>query len=116
MVDNGFMLDSGLMGDGGLNSESHRSAPSPDWQIEMESFVDLEQYFELFDVSFDSEVLAGRRVAILGWFNKELSCDAEPAVDYHQYQAALRRAYCKAMRGETWLKPVNLCGSCRDCD
>lgn len=93
--------------------DSSTAKPDHDWLTKMEEFSDLEQYFELFEVNFEPQVLLGRRVAILALFNRELASDG--LSDFCHYQAALSRAYCKAIRGETWLNPVSLCGSCKDC-
>ncbi|MEI6894294.1 MAG: nitrogenase-stabilizing/protective protein NifW [Colwellia sp.] len=65
---------------------------------QVEELSSVEDFFELFEVEFDENVIRPSRVKLLTLFNKSLAEYSEPLL-WENYKGALSKAYCLLQHG-----------------
>ncbi|MFB9134932.1 nitrogenase-stabilizing/protective protein NifW [Vibrio sp. AK197] len=86
--------------------------------VDLETIDDLlsiEDFFDYFGVGYDPKIMNKQRVPLLRLFQAMLPDDGH-ALTYRQYQQALIKAYCGAIKGDSAPALAMRCGGCHDCE
>lgn len=78
---------------------------------QVEELTSVEDFFELFDVEFDTGLVQHGRVKLLTLFNRNLAQYNEPFT-FDDYKAALSKAYCLLQRGVVVPLMGSACSTC----
>lgn len=83
---------------------------------QVQSLTSLEEFFELFEVEYNAELITHGRVKLASLFKRNLTQFPEPIL-WEQYQAALSKAYCLLQSGVSVPLSASACASCKSkCD